>query len=408
MVNKQSPQSRKRSLSEQSSAKPENEKRMGICTQAGINALFGVPPVPTEPSASLQDCVTPQCSVAGEPSSSVDLSKHDPAPHDRKSTGSAEPHPSPLHLDARGPEGLRDPGDLTTQTQPIDVFECTREHHVRADSATDSVVGGCESRESAEHIGLSEVPCEQAGVHPTDSATDLNITTKEDESRADAAAPQKANVHDDDKAACPDSAGTTLESGTHNKNDEGLTTHVVRDHMEHLRKLMQWPRKVLNNMWSGQHENKPRTDGSDATAACADSDKVRWLQHMVGCTSGLKLSTAFSGIDTPSTALSCLALAMVDEMGEPVDTAPRFQNMYAIEVFSKSQVELQRTPHGPRCIFGDISEFWHPEMVGKVQTMLQSGNFVDVIQRLIQSLPASSLVQSSAFCINCQRRCTVA
>ena len=186
-----------------------------------------------------------------------------------------------------------------------------------------------------------------------------------------------------------------------------VLNNTRRERMTSLHKLMQWPKTVLNRMWGSHIAAEMGADESCDTSLRLAKRRGRFLEHMRTCATTLRMSTAFSGIDTPSTSLQCIALAASDELGLDVGEEPHFANVYAIEWYSKSQRELQAAPISPTCIFGNISDFWHAEMGPKVNTMLESGQFVTVMQRLMKNLPITSIVQNKAFCVKCQGRCEV-
>ena len=62
-------------------------------------------------------------------------------------------------------------------------------------------------------------------------------------------------------------------------------------------------------------------------------------------------------------------------------------------------------PDGPECLFGDMSDFWQPELKSRVDTLLQNGNFVEVVKKLMQTTDVFSMVKRSGFCIKCQKQC---
>ena len=73
------------------------------------------------------------------------------------------------------------------------------------------------------------------------------------------------------------------------------------------------------------------------------------------------MSTAFSGVDTPGLAAGVLSQSVADliatKLGED-EAPPKFAHLSAVEWDSQCQSELLAGPHSPKCLFGDISEFW--------------------------------------------------
>ena len=166
-----------------------------------------------------------------------------------------------------------------------------------------------------------------------------------------------------------------------------------------LMNLMNWPEKLFQRL----------CDATDATTRSqpADPEHLRsgLLDHIVQCIDGLRISSAFSGIDTPSIALNSISVAAAKCQQTPLDSRAKCRNLYGVEWFGKSQIELQHMPDGPECIFGDINDFWQPGMRERVGPLLEQGQFIEVMKKMISSVKVSSLVKKSAFCINHHQQC---
>ena len=162
--------------------------------------------------------------------------------------------------------------------------------------------------------------------------------------------------------------------------------------------FLNWPKKLIQKVWQDQAPDRH----DDTQPEYSDL-----LSHMEGCISGLRLSTAFSGIDTPAVALDVIAAAVATESGASVGSRPQFHNLWGVEWYSKSQFELQRSPHGPRCLFSDISEFWSPCMSQKLDTLIEQGRLVEVMVQLLSSptTDISTITCSHAHCLNCNKMC---
>ena len=174
------------------------------------------------------------------------------------------------------------------------------------------------------------------------------------------------------------------------------------DRIEKIKQLMSWPNKVLKASWKNQIASDQI--GDDDSHLSDDAFK-KFLRQVGDTMSTLKISTAFSGIDTPIVALECLSVGLAKEAGVPVVDRPVIQNMYGIENFAKSQLELQRSPNGPKCLFDDMNTFWEPAFVSKMNSLIEQGTFVEVARELLKTTPTQSLISTHSYCVNCDSMC---
>eukprot|EP00969_Alexandrium_andersonii_P266627 11784267-Alexandrium_andersonii.AAC.1 len=72
------------------------------------------------------------------------------------------------------------------------------------------------------------------------------------------------------------------------------------------------------------------------------------------------MTTAFSGIDGPSTAANMLAAGIDKELGCSVVLG---SHLNATEWNKESQYELMMHPHKPACLHTDVAEFFRDEAV---------------------------------------------
>ena len=186
-------------------------------------------------------------------------------------------------------------------------------------------------------------------------------------------------------------------SDDNDKNASRAAHHMLRqqDRKSRLGDLMRWPEKMMDRLCNM---------GESST----ETQKNQVLHRMNERANGLRISTAFSGIDTPGIALSMMSLAIASGLGLPLEKRPRFVNLYGVEWYAKSQDELMTSPDGPSCIYGDIHNFWQDHMAAKVETLLSEGMFVTVMTDLLKSMKINSLVRADAFCVKCNKKCTVA
>ena len=137
-----------------------------------------------------------------------------------------------------------------------------------------------------------------------------------------------------------------------------------------------------------------------------DYEYLQLLRHRMR---SMTMSTAFSGIDTPATAAALLASGICKELDlEPlpeVVNACAMKNLHAVEWFSKSCDELARHPHGPACIFTDISSFWLNGIKHRISGLVESRLVKTVLKPLVLQAETVTL---QCHCIVHNRDCTVA
>jgi hypothetical protein len=83
---------------------------------------------------------------------------------------------------------------------------------------------------------------------------------------------------------------------------------------------------------------------------------------------------------------------------------PNFTNIAAVEWYDESQRELQTGDHLPACLFKDISEFFHPDVMSELQAILNKGGKLDY-DTLKPVMRSSQAVVADAWCLNHCRRC---
>ena len=176
--------------------------------------------------------------------------------------------------------------------------------------------------------------------------------------------------------------------------------------MTKLADLFRWPRRSVQQ--AAKHvcvaRNKDEMDE-------AESDFLTALHAHL---QRFSMSSAFSGIDTPGIALLMLHQGLLfelqDRMGEKTPCKPElllsstFQNLYAIEMLSKSREELCDHPHGPCCIFQNMNDFWKESVQHRLAALTDNGMVNTVLKDLVRT---SSTTKSSAFCVKHNRECCV-
>ena len=114
-----------------------------------------------------------------------------------------------------------------------------------------------------------------------------------------------------------------------------------QDRLEVLRgTLFTWPEDMLRS-----------------AASLASTPSAEYAEYLETILNSMSVSTSFSGVDSPSTALAMMGAAALTLQGREVtkDSVPKVCNKFGIEWLPQSQQELRRHPYGPSCIFSDIT-----------------------------------------------------
>eukprot|EP00439_Symbiodinium_sp_Y106_P077232 s273_g16.t1 len=167
----------------------------------------------------------------------------------------------------------------------------------------------------------------------------------------------------------------------------------LRDRTEKLCKLRDtlfgWPQELLQKL-----------------ADLSSDDEHEYAEYMLTMFNSMSMSTSFSEVDSPSTALAMMGAAALMLQGREVtkDSVPRTRNKFGIEWLSQSQQELSRHPYGSSCIFSDINDFWHPILADKLDTISRERLVMAVLKDLVKSSVCTGRV---AYCKKCNRDCRV-
>ena len=222
-----------------------------------------------------------------------------------------------------------------------------------------------------------------------------------------------SNINNDD---------VTVPRAGHDKSSYDVAR---KKRMIELTKLFQWPSKMISVLADNATSSSPEsqapgkcTSTSTATGKAsvlqpidASSSRHEYLQSLQKIMSSTSISTSFSGIDTPATALMMLSAGLFDELGvdsSELDTqlvlkhTPR--NLWACEWFSRSQSELLRHPHQPDHIFSDINTFWLKSIGNRIKALVDHQLIDTVLKKLILT---TSTVKTTGYCIRCQKECVV-
>ena len=350
--------------------RPLKQQRFGIPTQEGIRKLFPKPPPPpSTDTASSQGttCATSEQSTKSRPAD------------DQCVVGALT---SGHGHDAANPSQCATV--LTTETEPSDLVDTCPV----AEQPPTSSDGVAFPEQSSDERGPVESAHQASTPDGGVSITEATLPEQSIPEFGEGHVVQNAVTRDDDHLASPNVCNLKAQFAADQERRK-----------ESIGEFLNWPTKLIQTMWKQQ----PEVEG-DAGLEYGDM-----LSHLRGCICGLRVSTALSGTDTPCVALDALAAAVATQSGGPIEKRPKFQNVYGVEWYSKSQYELQRSPHGPRCLFSDISEFWSPCMHQKLDTLIDQGQLVDVLTQLLSSptTDMSTITCSHAHCLNCNKMCEV-
>lgn len=150
---------------------------------------------------------------------------------------------------------------------------------------------------------------------------------------------------------------------------------------------------------SGARANKTVTD-------CDPEYHQRYVSALKNVMKHTSISTAFSGIDTPSVALAMIATGISKDLGEDMrlDTIAECmpQNKFAIEWLARSQEELMRHRFGPTHVFADMSSFWKDSVRLRIDALMQQQLVDTVLKQLVMT---ADTIKGGAYCVRCQREC---
>ena len=185
--------------------------------------------------------------------------------------------------------------------------------------------------------------------------------------------------------------------------------------MKALKQLFRWPHRFLQASWKcvcADDEINTASDPINVENENGDTmNPTTYAEFLNKCKNTMaaqKVSTCFSGIDTPAVSMTMMSIAIAEEMGLDLGEAPLFQNLWACEWFAKSRDELERVKDGPQCIYSDMNDFWTQGMSGRTQTLANEGRLADVMMKMVRSTSPHAMVASHAHCTKCGRSCEVA
>ena len=144
----------------------------------------------------------------------------------------------------------------------------------------------------------------------------------------------------------------------------------------------------------------------DTTAGLAMSETAEYAEYLRAILNSLSISTSFSGVDAPSTALGMLSAGVLQQLGETVtpDAMPKTKNVWAVEWVASAQQELLHHPFGPDCVYGDINSFWLRSIAEKAESICSQRRTMAMLKEHVMSTTCTG---RTAYCSACQRQCTI-
>ncbi len=123
--------------------------------------------------------------------------------------------------------------------------------------------------------------------------------------------------------------------------------------------------------------------------------QVESLRRLCNTIESSSLSTCFSGIETPGTSMLMLGQAISQQLGEPLNNAPHMRHTYAVEWNSRARDEILNHPNCPEHVFGNVEDFWSPNIAAKIKALVHN-NLVDSV--LIPLICQTQCTTPRAYC----------
>ena len=180
-------------------------------------------------------------------------------------------------------------------------------------------------------------------------------------------------------------AESTDDAVLDNLGDEYLARRQIRMHT--LEQRFKYPKRMIESMMTAAGLNKTTIEST------------QWLRKLRQRLGSWTFSTSFSGIDTPNiaTLMLCFGLDELDP-DEPPTKPP--QNKWACEISNACRSEMTDSINPPKCIFGNVQDFWEDALRSKVESIREQNLVERVLLPLVRSGEAT---KSSAYCYKCQK-----
>lgn len=192
--------------------------------------------------------------------------------------------------------------------------------------------------------------------------------------------------------------------------------HLNSSGQDELKKIFDLKRSERMGRLSTLFEWPGRDVSALASSVCESMlEHIPYMNHLCYLMESVTISTSFSGIDAPCTAMGMLQLGTLKCIhGEHLDkflehNDPmrhwRCHNLWACEWDNAAQRELLRHPAAPKCLFSDISLFWLDSVQSKIPSLLENRKSISV---LMEQCRSQTGVKLDAHCQVHQRNCTEA
>lgn len=213
-----------------------------------------------------------------------------------------------------------------------------------------------------------------------------------------------------------DSISVSLKAQPHDQHHTSEAADESMDYDEamirnrrtsQLLNLFSWPRKDLEILQNATFPHSPGSTTADVAATATTQEVDEFLHHLHMVIKNTKISTAFSGIDTPATSIGCIDVELRTKLTldmSSIGSDFKAHNLFAIEKDSQCQNHLIAHPLGPQCVFGDMESFWFDAIRHKIPHLVQTKRLLPVIKDLVQR--RTPCVSKTAFCHKHGRHCT--
>lgn len=122
-----------------------------------------------------------------------------------------------------------------------------------------------------------------------------------------------------------------------------------------------------------------------------DLASLQALAHRMSMTS---ISTAYSGIDSPGTAILQIVGRLTKHYGLQVNHP---HHLFAVEWERSCQHELCVHPGSADCIFGDIADFLHPLVRSQLPELQKNNQLTSVLMPVVRDTPTKAILMIFGF-----------
>ena len=124
------------------------------------------------------------------------------------------------------------------------------------------------------------------------------------------------------------------------------------------------------------------------------------LEYLARKMRKMTVSSAFSGIDAPAVGDSMLCARLAELTAEPVK---EMKYLHACEIDPECQAELMRLPNPPEIIYGDLEDFFAPEVYKSINKRRLEGHDV-TWEDLLLTIKGGRAIVPEGYAINHRRR----